>query len=241
MKFTSKALFLASLTYLQCMSGVQAQEAPTNTNLPTALTSISASPTTSGAVPTPSLPSFINTPGLQVTAPYNDMTIFQDSVLSISASILGGRPISSINISVAKEDGSSNTTIVDIPSGEILRLTQTWNVTSALYPTGRYLFNMVITPNTTSTQSGGGVGIGPVASTTLNPSDISINPNPQPTGTVPGPPGTSPSVYYWRAKVRVVTRTPQKPKNAAPANSIHGFVGLFAAAGAIALGSVLTL
>ena len=96
MKFTSKALFLASLTYLQCMSGVQAQEAPTNTNLPTALTSISASPTTSGAAPTPSLPSFINTPGLQVTAPYNDMTIFQDTVLSISASILGGRPISKL-------------------------------------------------------------------------------------------------------------------------------------------------
>ncbi|KAF9187067.1 hypothetical protein BGZ50_002151 [Haplosporangium sp. Z 11] len=237
MKFISKALFLAGLTCLQCMSGVQAQGAATST---TTLPSISASSTASGPAPTPSLPSFINTPGLKVTAPYNGMTILQDSVLSISASILGERPISSINISVAKEDGSSNTTIVDIPSGSILKLTQTWNVTSALYPTGHYLFNMIITPNTTSTQSGG--GIGPVASTTtINPSDISIDPSPQPTGTVPGPPGTSPSVYYWQAKVRVVAHTTQKPESAASVNSIHGFVGLFAAVGAIVLGSVITL
>ncbi|KAI1286585.1 hypothetical protein EDD11_000200, partial [Mortierella claussenii] len=171
-------------------------------------TGTTTSAATASASATPVVPSFINTPGLQVTSPYNGMTVLQDTVLSISSSLIDQRPISSINISVAKkQDGSSNTTIVNIPSGAILRSTQIWNITAASYPVGEYLINMIITPNTTAAGVNPTLNNpGPNASATTTTTAVV----PGPTSTIPGPPvnpGVGPSVYYWQATVRVVART----------------------------------
>ncbi|KAF9985720.1 hypothetical protein BGZ75_002648 [Mortierella antarctica] len=173
------------------------------------------------------------------------MSIIQDTALSIAATLAGQRPMSSINISVAKKDGSSNTTIVDIRSGAILRLSQIWNVTATQYPVGEYVMNMVITPNTT---------LGPLNGTPqavsssiglLLPSITNIDHTPQPTGLIPGPiPGAGVSVYYWQANVRVVAKINNpNPSSAATRmqDSVHGFMGVAAAAGVALLGSLLAL
>ncbi|KAF9277072.1 hypothetical protein BGZ68_009542 [Mortierella alpina] len=241
-----KTCFTAILLVgLQCLASVQAQAA--TRSLPAASSTAKATASaTSGAPVAPSPPSFVNTPGLQVTTPYNGMSIIQDTGLSIAATLAGQRPMSSINISVAKKDGSSNTTIVDIRSGAILRLSQIWNVTAAQYPVGEYIMNMVITPNTTISPLNGtpqAVSSQPIGS--FLPSITSIDHSPQPTGLIPGPiPGAGVSVYYWQATVRVIAKvnTPNPTSGATGMQGgIHGYAGVVAAAGVALLGSLLAL
>ncbi|KAG9321132.1 hypothetical protein KVV02_005258, partial [Mortierella alpina] len=136
-KDTMKACFTAILLVsLQYLASVQAQDVSGSPTTASSRATVTA--TTTGIV-APSLPTFVNTPGLQVSTPYSGMSIIQDTALSIAATLAGQRPMSSINISVAKKDGSSNTTIVDIRSGAILRLSQIWNVTATQYPVGEYV------------------------------------------------------------------------------------------------------
>ncbi|KAG0315668.1 hypothetical protein BGZ99_007331, partial [Dissophora globulifera] len=132
----------------------------------------------------------------------------------------------SINISVAKKDGSSNTTIINIPSGATLRLTQIWNVTADKYPVGDYLFNMIVTPNTTA--AGSGV---PAASSTILAT---------PTGgaTIPN----AATIYYWHAGIRVIAPVPTNVPNAAISvlNS-NGVMAIVLTATAAVLSSFLPL
>ncbi|KAG0223067.1 hypothetical protein B0O80DRAFT_464957 [Mortierella sp. GBAus27b] len=200
MKAIFKTLFLVGLSSLQLFSTAQAQTTTT-----ASVTSSSASSTvsaTSSPVPTP--PTFSNTPGLVVSSPFEGMAITQNTVLSISASLSGQRLIGTIKISVAKKDGTSNNTIVDITSGSFLRTSQTWNVTADQYPVGEYLMNMIITPNTTAS-----LNTAP-ATTTAAPT----------TTIIPGPTiGPEASVYYWRATVRVVA-----PRNNTYPSSASGLM-----------------
>ncbi|KAG0197353.1 hypothetical protein BGX28_009157 [Mortierella sp. GBA30] len=242
MKTCFKTLFLVSLTCLQHLSGAQAQ-----LSTPSSTTTAKSS-ATSGVGVAPSPPTFVNTPGLRVTTPYNGMTIPQDTVLSISASLAGERPISSIKIMVAKKDGSSNTTIVDVPSGAILSISQTWNVTSTQYPVGEYIMNMIITPNMTANLG----GTAPMATTTQSigsflPIVTSVDSSPQPTGLIPGPIPGAASVYYFQATVRVIAKLNSTNPNSSAmgmkfgSNGDHGFVGLFVAASIALLGSFFAL
>ncbi|KAF9576166.1 hypothetical protein EC968_010289 [Mortierella alpina] len=174
------------------------------------------------------------------------MSIVQDTGLSIAATLAGQRPMSSINISVAKKDGSSNTTIVDIRSGAILRLSQIWNVTASQYPVGEYVMNMVITPNTTvNPMNGTPQAVSSQSIGTFVPIITSIDHSPQPTGLIPGPiPGAGVSVYYWQATVRVVAKVnTTNPVSAATRlqGGFYGVAGLAAAAGVTLVGTLLAL
>ncbi|KAG0364480.1 hypothetical protein BC939DRAFT_441618 [Gamsiella multidivaricata] len=247
MKTSFKPLFFIALTCAQYLSGTQAQSSITTSHA--AITS-TATTSTSATVPTPSQSAFINTPGLQVTSPYNGMTVIQGTMLSISASIQDQRPISSINISVAKKDGSSNTTIVSITSGAILKATQTWNVTAAQYPVGAYILNMVITPNTTAqgTSSVPNAGSSSVISSVATPTSSSVQAGSTSLIPIPGPPtspGTGPNVYYWQATVQVIapmnTSTTPNTANGLIHGHGQGLTALVLAAGTALMGSFLAL
>ncbi|CAO3566464.1 unnamed protein product [Mortierella alpina] len=240
MKTCFTAILLVSLPYLV---SAQAQEV---SGSPTAASSTAKATATTSGIVAPSPPSFVNTPGLQVSTPYSGMSIIQDTSLSIAATLAGQRPMSSVNISVAKKDGSSNTTIVDIRSGAVLRLSQIWNVTAAQYPVGEYIMNMVITPNTTlSPMNGTPQAVSSQSIGTFIPDVTSIDHSPQPTGLIPGPiPGAGVSVYYWQATVRVVAKlnTPG-PSSAATKiqGGLHAWMGVAATVGTALLGSLLAL
>ncbi|KAF8938528.1 hypothetical protein EDD21DRAFT_368764 [Dissophora ornata] len=234
MKTPINALFLVSLTCMQYLSGAQAQGdilaittgSTTATTLSTTTTTTGATATTStsAGVATPS-PAFQNTPGLQVSSPFNGMSVTQNTVLSISASLLDQQPISSIDISVAKSDGTSNTTIVNIPSGASVSASQIWNVTAAQYPVGDYLLNMIITPNTTA---------GSTTTTVASTTTVSAAPA---SSVVP--------VYYWQAIIHVIapsnTTTTVPTSAASGLNGVSGVMTMFMAAGVAVLGSLLVL
>ncbi|KAI7827627.1 hypothetical protein BC939DRAFT_491248, partial [Gamsiella multidivaricata] len=150
-----------------------------------------------------SVPQFQNTPGVVVQTPYNGMTVSQGTFMSISAILSPSRPIGSVSVSVAKTDGSANTTVIDIKGVGIQRFLQFWDVNTELFPIGEYYLNMVITPNTTASVSptlptttlvaNGSTSIQAVVTTT--------------SATVPAPtaPATgTQSVYYWRGLIRVI-------------------------------------
>ncbi|KAG0001075.1 hypothetical protein BGZ65_003822 [Modicella reniformis] len=228
MKIALKTLLLLGLTGLQYLSCAQAQ----STSSPTRI------------VQTPAVPTFSNTPGLLVTSTYDGMTVYQDSVVSIIASLADQQPISTINISVAKEDGSANTTIVNVSSGAIVKSTQLWNVATTQYPVGIYILNMIITPNTTvgNPQS---QGPAPAATTSTGIPPPAGSPDPIP---IPGPPSTGkgPSVYYWQATVHVAApRTVPNSASGLKHETLNtrglGMATLLVTAGVAIFGSLLVL
>ncbi|KAF9150053.1 hypothetical protein BGX20_005811, partial [Mortierella sp. AD010] len=130
----------------------------------------------------------------------------------------------SIDITVAKTDGSSNTTIVNV-SGAFISTTQVWNVTSTQYPIGSYLINIIVTPNNTVTST----ATTAAAATTTAASSTSES-----------------SVYYWRGVIRVTApRTTTTSSGMGMKfdriNNGNGFVTMFIAIGIVILGSLLSL
>ncbi|KAG0247699.1 hypothetical protein BG011_001054, partial [Mortierella polycephala] len=87
--------------------------------------------------PTGTESAFENTPGLTVSLPRSGDSVPKDTVLLFAGQIQGRR-IGTAHISLAKTDGSSNTTIADIKQASVLRLFHTWTVDSTKYPTGDY-------------------------------------------------------------------------------------------------------
>ncbi|KAF9103079.1 hypothetical protein BGX27_010744 [Mortierella sp. AM989] len=232
---TFKTILVVGVACLQLLSGSQAQ----STSAASSSSAATATSTSAAPVVTPSQP-FINTEGLVVSSPFNQMTVVQNTVLSISASLRDKRPISSVNISVAKKDGSSNTTIVSIPYGSVPMIAQTWNVSSDKYPIGDYLVNIIITPNTT---------INSPTSIPLPPPNTS---NPPSTTTVtqpivtPSAVGSGPNVYYFQALVHVAAPRVQVPSAAMGMkfdriNSGSSFAAFLAAVGVTVVGSLLAL
>ncbi|KAF9425351.1 hypothetical protein BGZ94_007603 [Podila epigama] len=218
---------------MACLHKAIAQVPPTTATTTTTVTPPGASLTSSAPVATPTVPGFINTSGLTITTPFSGMSIGQDRFLSIGGSIQGQKPIASILISVAKKDGSGNTTIVDKKGLATLRISETWQVKADLYPVGEYLLHLVITPNTT------------VAA----PPKTSLAPAAATTALVPPPPpvGGEPSVYFWQGTVRVVappTSAPTIPNAgyslATPGNTIT-LIKMTMVLGAIVLGCMFAL
>ncbi|KAF9346463.1 hypothetical protein BGX26_002018 [Mortierella sp. AD094] len=231
-----KTLFVVGITCLQLLSGSQAQNttktSPAPTNATTTTTVAAGSSTTSAGVSTPTPPVFANTPGLQVSL-FDQMAVVQNTVLSMSISLTGQRSMGSINVSVAKKDGSSNNTVVSA-TGSFISTTQVWNVTAAQYPLGDYLVNIIVTPNNTAilpTTSGSAP-----STTTTSVTQPIVTPS-----------AAGPNVYYWQGVVRVTApRNTTIPSSAMGmkfdrVNSGSGFVTMFIASGIVVLGSLLAL
>ncbi|KAF9981483.1 hypothetical protein BGZ65_003887 [Modicella reniformis] len=183
-------------------------------------------------------PTFENTAGLVVTTPFNGMTAYQNSFVSIGASLAQLQPMSNIVITVAKSDGSSNSTIFDLKGGApMLRLIQSWNVSATLFPVGEYHLQLVVVPgaNAPATSSNPATATAPTTTTTTTSPTVS----------------TPASVYYWRGLIRVVEPRSKggSTKSAAlayGAGSAHtGAVAIVykmsIALGALALGYVIVL
>ncbi|KAG0083840.1 hypothetical protein BGZ93_009902 [Podila epicladia] len=184
-------LFLVA--WLACLHQALAQA----TIPPLATSSSGARPTTNNTasppVATPTPPAFVNTPGLQVTSPFSGVILAQNTRLTIALNLAGNKPIASVNVSVGKKDGTLNTTIVDLKGLSTLRVIESWNVTAATFTPGDYLFNIIVTPNTTaipSTPPPAGTG-----NSTLPTSTSSAAPPAQPTA--------GPQIYYWQGTIRV--------------------------------------
>ncbi|KAG0350138.1 hypothetical protein BG005_010337 [Podila minutissima] len=183
---------LLLVAWLACLHQTLAQ-APQ----PPVSTTSSARPTTNGTasppVATPTPPAFINTPGLQVTSPFSGVILAQNTRLTIALNLAGNKPIASVNVSVGKKDGTLNTTIVDLKGLSTLRVIQSWNVTAATFTPGDYLFNIIVTPNTTaipSTPPPAGTGNSTLPTVTSS----AVPPAQTPAG---------PQVYYWQGTIRV--------------------------------------
>ncbi|KAG0057040.1 hypothetical protein BGZ83_002278 [Gryganskiella cystojenkinii] len=195
MKSFRYIIVLATLSGMQLLCGAQAQTPSwLVVNAAAASSSLvnSIVPTsTSAVVPTPTVPAFVNTPGLRVYSPYDGMQVTQGAYLSISASLTSGQPIGSITITVAKADGSSNVTIVSVASANTLSLIESWNVQTTV---GNYLMNMIVTPNTT------------VAAPVTSLSAVV----PAPTS-APGTGAGGASIYYWQGRITVKALTAPPP------------------------------
>ncbi|KAG0272148.1 hypothetical protein BGZ95_012111 [Linnemannia exigua] len=220
MKPTFSALALASLACLQFLAGTtNAQAATTTTTTTAAATAPGATGTPAPIVP-PTPPTFVNTPGLQVPSIYDGMSVMQGSFLTISTKLQDGRAMGSIVLTVAKKDGSGNTTIATVNHDSPVSSSLLWDASAAKFPAGPYVLNLVVTPNTTTGAT-----------------------NPP---TVPAPPPTAvagPSVFYWRATVNVVVPRAPSPISGAVTGrgNIGSTVGYVVAAGVALLGSFLVL
>ncbi|KAF9931594.1 hypothetical protein FBU30_009867 [Linnemannia zychae] len=155
---------------------VSAQQFPTNT-----------------AAPGPA-PTFANTPGVQVQSPTSrGFAIRPNGLLPISFT-LGRRPISSALVTMAKSDGSGNTTILDIKTPFTFRVVSSVDLTPFKFPEGEYIFNLVIAPNTTMTIP---TYTTPTSSGALASATATATAVPQPTGV----PVNTPEFYYWRTSI----------------------------------------
>ncbi|KAF9201635.1 hypothetical protein BGZ49_008140 [Haplosporangium sp. Z 27] len=224
-----KTIFVIGITCLQLMSGSQAQTTSTKVNATSAGVATS---TSSSAVPTATLPPFVNTPGLSVNL-YTGMTVVQNTMVSISASLNNQQNIGAIDISITKRDRTNNNTIAT-STGSFVSTVQLWNVTSDAYPVGIYVINIIVTPTTIPAGSVQTTSGSQVATTT---SAV------QPVAT-----GTPSNAYYWQGLIYVAApRNTSLPTSSAMgmkfdhANSFSGFVALFVASGVAVLGSLLAL
>ncbi|KAK3831149.1 MAG: hypothetical protein J3R72DRAFT_455101 [Linnemannia gamsii] len=149
---------------------------------------------------TPTTP-FVNTPGILAQAPPNGLTVRPDGNLPIAFNI-GRRAISSVVVTVAKADGSGNTTILDHKTSAF-RIILTAPLVSFKLPEGDYILNMVITPNTTSVIP---VYTPPSSGSGSVPGTIPAPQQPAPTTTLP--PSNLPGMYYWRTSIRISNNAP---------------------------------
>ncbi|KAF9920817.1 hypothetical protein FBU30_009254 [Linnemannia zychae] len=220
MKPSFSSITLIGLACLQVFAGsAQAQAATTTTGgaVPTN--------TTSAAVPTPTVPSFENTPGLKVTSLYKGMSVIQNSFLTISCKLEDRRPMGSIVISVAKMDGSGNTTIADIKGVATTDYQKLWNVTATDYAPGSYNINLVVTPNNNPTAN--------VTASVAAPQST--------TPAISPPVSGGASVYYYRANVNVVAPRSTPPSGAPSGRNMFSTAGYAAAAGIALFGSIFVL
>ncbi|KAG0029570.1 hypothetical protein BGZ82_007847 [Podila clonocystis] len=222
---------LLLVAWLACLHQTLAQ-APLPP-VPTSSARPNTNSTASAPVATPTPPAFVNTPGLQVTSPFDGVLLAQNTRLTIALNLAGSRPIASVNISVGKKDGTLNTTIVDLKGLSTIRLIESWNVTAATFTPGDYLFNIIVTPNNTvipSTPPPAGTGI----STLPTPTTSAAPPSQTPAG---------PQVYYWQGTIRVVL--PAKGKIDSAGSALVSGKGLLiqmaSALGVLALGCALAL
>ncbi|KAG0336090.1 hypothetical protein BG000_006940 [Podila horticola] len=182
---------LLLVAWLACLHQTLAQAPPSPA--PTSSVRPTTNSTTSAPVATPTPPAFINTPGLQVISPFDGVLLAQNTRLTIALNLAGNKPIASVNISVGKKDGSLNTTIVDLKGQSTLRVIEYWNVTAATFAPGDYLFNIIVTPNTTaipSTPPPAGTGNSTIPTSTTSAAAPSQTP-------------AGPQVYYWQGAMRV--------------------------------------
>ncbi|KAG0283924.1 hypothetical protein BGZ96_011705 [Linnemannia gamsii] len=223
MKPTFSSIALVSLACLQYLAGTTAAQSTTTTA--SGAPAGTPSSTGSAVVPTPTVPVWVNTPGLEVKSVMDGMTAIQNSFVSISASLRDGRPMNSILITVAKKDGSGNTTIADIKEANLVSSNRLWNVTATNFPAGPYVLNMIVTAGTANATGATGAA-------------------PQPTTGVTPPPavGGTPSIFYWRANVDVrVPPAPGTGTSGAVSGRIGSIAGYTVAAGVALLGSLLVL
>ncbi|KAG0373547.1 hypothetical protein BGX24_011556, partial [Mortierella sp. AD032] len=128
MKTTFSTLALASLACLQFLAGTTNAQAATTTSTTAAATAPGATGTPAPVVP-PTPPTFVNTPGLQVPSIYDGMAVTKGSFLTIATKLQDGRAMGSIVLTVAKKDGSGNTTIASVNHDSPVSSSILWNPT----------------------------------------------------------------------------------------------------------------
>ncbi|KAG0205248.1 hypothetical protein BGX33_008018 [Mortierella sp. NVP41] len=182
-KSTAALLLVITLSWLQQFMVAAQQVTGTATSAP------------------PPVPTFVNTPGISVQSPGNGMTIRPDGNLPIVFS-LGRRTVSAVVVTMAKADGSGNTTVLDLKPGSTLRFFSSSPLTLFKFPVGDYIVNMVITPNLTATvpgivnppsSSSSAPGAAPTTTATASKPTVAIN---------------LPGVYYWRGAIKLSNDTP---------------------------------
>ncbi|KAG9066977.1 hypothetical protein KI688_012889 [Linnemannia hyalina] len=177
------------------------------------------------------VPTFENTVGVQVQSPGNDISIRPDGVLPIALNI-GRRLISSVVVTVAKADGSGNTTVLEYKSVAAVRIVTVAPLATFKFSEGDYIVSLAITPNltaiiptSTSPPSSGNATAG---------TTTAVAPAPQPTA-----PNGLPGMYYWRGVLKLSNDAPVTnggggsggaSSNAAPSAGVGtGVVGVMGA------------
>ncbi|KAF9216978.1 hypothetical protein BGZ59_007123 [Podila verticillata] len=223
-------LTLLLVAWLACLHQTLAQAPPvSNSGGPTTTTTNSTAP----PVATPGPPTFINTPGLQITSPFDGVTIAQNTRLTIGANIVGLKPIASVYISIGKKDGTLNTTIVDLKGLSSLSVVESWNATAAIFTPGDYLLNIIITPNNTA-----------IPPATPPPAGGNSTTTPTTTAAPPVTTPAGPQVYYWQGTVRVALPATANVPSPSAGTTLVGlgmFVQMATTLGVLALGCVIAL
>ncbi|KAF9293804.1 hypothetical protein BGZ74_011537 [Mortierella antarctica] len=145
---------------------------------------------------------FQNTPGLAVGSPTNGQTVAQDQSLPLSAQLTARRVIGSYSVSIAKADGSGNTTLAQKTGVSTLRIVDVWEVASSHLDLGDYVVQFTVTANTSIVipppvvAPSGGASSMPTRVVTTTTALATGTPRPP----VPG----VPTVYYWRGAIKIV-------------------------------------
>ncbi|KAF9551761.1 hypothetical protein EC957_004084 [Mortierella hygrophila] len=182
---------------------------------------------TGTASATDPVPTFENTFGVQVQSPGNGISIRPDGVLPVVLNI-GRRPISSVVVTVAKADGSGNTTVLEYKSVAAVRVMTVAPLATFKFSEGDYVVSLAITPNLTAIipipTSPPSSGNATAVTTTA------VAPAPQPTA-----PNGLPGMYYWRGVLKLSNDAPVNngggaSSNAAPSAGVGtGVVGVMGA------------
>ncbi|KAF9977869.1 hypothetical protein BGZ73_004624 [Actinomortierella ambigua] len=196
----------------------------------------------------------LTTPGLIVPSPFQNMGVYQGGYMSISFRFQNGKPVGGSTVTMAKKDGSGNTTLHTIPDTENLdRFLISYPIPATL-EVGDYRVSIITKPGTGTPKTGGSPGTNAPRSSSSsaaatptaaglaweNDGFVVLAPSPTGTGDASTPSGApgAPSVYYYAADVQVkpAKDKPETPKS--PATTLSQSAGQIAWKAAAALGCV---
>ncbi|KAG0282974.1 hypothetical protein BGZ96_012656 [Linnemannia gamsii] len=140
--------------------------------------------TTSAADPVPTFDN--NTPGIYVQSPVNGVSIHPEGILPIALAISSRRPVSLVVATIAKPDGSGNTTVLEYKPMITLRIMTAAPLAKFKLAEGDYIVTLAITPNLTA-PSGNATATTTIAAPAPNPT-IPIN---------------LPDMYYWHGAIKI--------------------------------------
>ncbi|KAF9326215.1 hypothetical protein BGZ91_002064 [Linnemannia elongata] len=211
MLFTAKkVLFLFATFAFSHLHLTHAQQQPTGT-----------------ASATDPVPTYENTPGAQVQSPSNGISVRPDGVLPIALTI-GRRPISSVVVTVAKADGSGNTTVLEYKPLAAPRIMTVAPLAAFKFSEGDYIMNLAITPNLTA--------LLPTYAPPPSPGNATATTTKAVAPAQPTAPNNLPGMYYWRGALKLSNDAPTNngggstSSNAAPCAGVGaGVVGVMGA------------
>ncbi|KAG0226717.1 hypothetical protein BGW41_004099 [Actinomortierella wolfii] len=184
----------------------------------------------------------ITTPGLVVSTPYQGMGVYQGSYMSISFRFLSGMPVGGSTVTMAKKDGSGNTTLYTVPDTQSLtQFLESYSVPEST-EAGDYRVSIITKPGTGTPKPPNALPPPPSSNNTRLTTAVGAVAAPTATsaGGTPAPTGApnAPSVYYHAVDIRVLPAKDKPKGQESSALTLSQSAGQIAWKAAVALGMV---